>query len=235
MNYRANIWLNGRQIAASDKVAGAWRLFEFDVTSAARPGTSNTLAVEIFPPDPHDLAITFVDWNPLPPDKLMGLWRDVWVAATGPVAIRYPFVSTHLENGAALLTVRAEVTNASDAAVDGLLKAKVESEFSQPVHLAAHETKIVHFPPLKIDNPRLWWPLDVGEQSLYPLELSFETAGHISDSRKAQFGIREMTSEVDVKEPSRFPHQRQATSSSAAPATPSTCSSTPRPNARRLN
>ena len=32
INFRANVWLNGKQIAASDKLAGAWRLFEFDVT-----------------------------------------------------------------------------------------------------------------------------------------------------------------------------------------------------------
>jgi len=197
LNYRANVWLNGQQVATSDKAVGAWRLFEFDVTAAARPGEKNALAVEVFPPDPHDLAITFVDWNPLPPDKLMGLWRDVWIAATGPVVIRYPFVSTHLENGAATLTVRAELVNATDAPIDGVLKGKIESEFSQPVHLAAHETKIVHFQPLQIANPRLWWPLDVGKPEVYPLELTFETGGRVSDSRKSDFGIREMTSEVD--------------------------------------
>jgi len=29
INYRANIWLNGKQIAKSDDVAGAWRTYEF--------------------------------------------------------------------------------------------------------------------------------------------------------------------------------------------------------------
>src|SRR5712692_1946717 len=32
INYRANIWLNGKQIANSDNVAGAWRTYEFNVT-----------------------------------------------------------------------------------------------------------------------------------------------------------------------------------------------------------
>jgi exo-1,4-beta-D-glucosaminidase len=77
IDFRANVWLNGRQIASADKMAGAWRLFEFDVTAAARPGETNSLAIEVFPSLPHDLAITFVDWNPQPPDKNMGLWRDV--------------------------------------------------------------------------------------------------------------------------------------------------------------
>ena len=203
INFRANVWLNGKQIAASDKLAGAWRLFEFDVTAAAKPGDSNALAIEIFPPEPGDLAITFVDWNPLPPDKGMGLWRDVSIAATGPVAIRYPVVTTHLTGGLQLgaqLNVRAEVKNASAQPIEGVLKGRIEKmEFSQPVKLAAHETKVIHFAPLKVPSPRLWWPAQVGAQSLYPLDLAFETGGKTSDASHTEFGIREVTSELDAK------------------------------------
>ena len=62
INYRANVWMNGVQIASSENLAGTWRLFNLDVTSAAKPGQANSLAVEIFPPQPRDLAITLVDW-----------------------------------------------------------------------------------------------------------------------------------------------------------------------------
>ena len=48
------------------------------------------LAVQVFAPTDNDLAITFVDWNPAPPDKNMGLWRDVYLTTSGPVALRYP-------------------------------------------------------------------------------------------------------------------------------------------------
>ena len=196
INFRANVWLNGRQVAASDKLAGSWRLFEFDVTAAAKPGDTNALAVEIFPPEPGDLAITFVDWNPLPPDKGMGLWRDVWIAATGPAAIRYPSVTTHLAAGVADLTVRAEVTNATGAPIDGVLKGRIEKqEFSQPVQLAAHETKVVHVAQ-KVANPRLWWPVQAGPQNLYPLDLEFETGGKASDTSHIDFGIREVTGDL---------------------------------------
>jgi exo-1,4-beta-D-glucosaminidase len=206
INFRANVWLNGQQIASADKMAGAFRRFDFDVTAAARPDDTNYLAVEVFPPLPHDLAITFVDWNPQPPDKNMGLWRDVTVTATGPVALRFPSVATHLNlpSSDALLTVRAEVTNAEARAVDGVLKGKIESvEFSQPVHLAAHETRVVRFTPeqfaqLKFANPRLWWPVQAGPQNLYPLDLTFEVGGKVSDSQSIRFGIREVTSEVDA-------------------------------------
>lgn len=203
INFRMNVWLNGRQIASAEKAAGAWRLFEFDVTSAALPGERNTLAIEVFPPQPHDLAITFVDWNPLPPDKDMGIWRDVYVTATGPVAIRYPTVTSTLDlpqTDRARLVVRAELRNASGGEVTGTLRGRIEQrEFSQAVTLQPHETRVVHMAPVEIGNPRLWWPAALGPQNLYPLELRLETGGQVSDTSSIEFGIRQVTSEVDAK------------------------------------
>ncbi|MGA2572234.1 MAG: sugar-binding domain-containing protein [Terracidiphilus sp.] len=207
INYRANVWLNGRQIASADKMAGTWRLFEFDVTAAARPGELNALAVEVFPPQKSDLAITLVDWGPMPPDKEMGIWRDVHITATGPAVVRYPAVLTKLNlpsTDQAELTVRAEVKNLTDQPVEGVLKGKVEAiEFSQPVKLAAHETQMVRFTPekfaqLKVANPRLWWPAQLGPQNLYPLDLEFVVEGQVSDFSHIRFGIRQVTSEVDA-------------------------------------
>ena len=116
INYRANIWLNGKQIAKSDDVAGAWRTYEFNITEAALPGKPNVLAVQVFSPTDTDLAITFVDWNPAPPDKNMGLWRDVEITTSGPVALRYPTVVSKVDspgNDKAHLTVTALLKNGS--------------------------------------------------------------------------------------------------------------------------
>src|SRR5262245_53153614 len=64
INYRANRWVNGTRVADANEIAGAFRRYEFDVTSHLRPGEKNALAVEVFGPEPHDLAIMWVDWNP---------------------------------------------------------------------------------------------------------------------------------------------------------------------------
>jgi exo-1,4-beta-D-glucosaminidase len=208
INYRANVWMNGVQVASSEKLAGTWRLFQFDVTAAAKRGETNSLAVEIFPPQPHDLAITLVDWAPMPPDKEMGIWRDVDVTATGPIALRYPVVLTKLNlpsTDRALLTIRAELTNATDHPVDGVVKGHIENlAFEQPVHLGPKETQVVHitpekFPQLTIVNARLWWPAQVGKQDLYPLDLTVETQGQASDSAHIRFGVRQVTSNIDEK------------------------------------
>jgi exo-1,4-beta-D-glucosaminidase len=206
INYRANIWLNGKQIANSDDVAGAWRTWEFDITSAAKPGAVNALAVQVWAPKKDDLAITFVDWNPNPPDKNMGLWRSVYVTTTGPVALRYPAVMSEINspaNDLASLTVTAVLKNAASHAIKGKLRGKIENiAFDQDVELAAGESKDVAFEPgqypqLKMANPKLWWPAQMGAQNFYPLEMAFEADGKVSDKVTTHFAVRQVTGVVD--------------------------------------
>jgi exo-1,4-beta-D-glucosaminidase len=212
INYRANIFLNGKQIANSNEVAGTWRTYEFNVTSAVKPGT-NVLAVQVWAPTENSLAITFVDWNPAPPDKNMGLWREVYLTTSGPVALRHPAVLSKVDspaNNAAHLTVTTLVKNASDHPVRGTLKGRIENiEFAQPVDLAAEESRDVVFSPaqypqLNLSHPRLWWPAQMGTSNLYDLNLSFEINGELSDLSRTKFGIREITSEVAEQAPDRL-------------------------------
>ena len=206
INYRANIWLNGKQVANSDDVAGAWRTYEFNITKNAKPGAENVLAVQVFAPTEHDLAITFVDWNPAPPDKDMGLWREVYLTTSGPVALRYPTVVSKLNapaNDSAQLTVTAQVKNGTDLPVKGKLRGRIENiDFEQDVELGPNESKDVTFAPdkfsqLVVSNPRLWWPAQMGRPELYKLAMQFEVNGAVSDESTTQFGIREVTSDVN--------------------------------------
>ncbi len=207
INYRADIWLNGTRVAGSDDVAGAWRTYEFNVTNIARAGRTNVLAVQVFSPGVNDLAITFVDWNPQPPDKNMGLWRGVEVATTGPVALRFPAVMSKVDspvNDSAHLTVVSLLKNASDRTVTGTLMGKIENiDFAQEIELAPGENREVVFEPdsypqLNVPNPRLWWPAQMGVPNLYNLKLEYVVDGTVSDRAEIRFGIREITSELNA-------------------------------------
>src|SRR6266853_1278495 len=207
INYRANIFLNGKQIANSNDVAGAWRTYEFNVTGAVKLGVENVLAVQTLAPTESDLAITFVDWNPAPPDKNMGLWREVYLTTSGPVALRYAAVVSRLDLPAseqAHLTVTAELKNATAQIVKGTMKGKIENvAFEQEVELSPNQSKDVTFTPdqfqqLNFSNPRIWWPAQMGTPNLYPLTMEFEINGVVSDSSTSKFGIREVTSELNA-------------------------------------
>ncbi len=208
INYRANVWLNGVQVANSDKMAGMWRLFEFNVTQAVRAGETNALAVEIFPPTPGSLSITWVDWNPMPPDKDMGIWRDVYISASGPIALRDAQVVTKLDLpslDAAHLTLNATLRNSSNEVAQGTLTCRVGTiEVSQRVELGAGESKSVtfspdHFQALNVSHPRVWWPAQMGEPELYRIKMEVQSGGEVSDAQEFNFGVREITSELDDK------------------------------------
>jgi exo-1,4-beta-D-glucosaminidase len=209
INYRANVWVNGKKIADAKDVAGTYRIFEFDVTPAVNLNGANAVAMEIFAPEKNDLGITWVDWNPTPPDKDMGIWKEVTLTSNGPVALRNPFVKSKLdaEYKTAELTLSADLRNQAGNLVKGTLVAEVDGQtLKQDVVLAAGETKTVRFTPaqfpsLKLANPKLWWPYTIGTPNLYTAVLHFVGDGAASDSDRAEvtFGIREVTSELTDK------------------------------------
>jgi exo-1,4-beta-D-glucosaminidase len=203
VNYRFDAWLNGKKIADAANTAGSFRTHEIDVTGAAKAG-ANALAVLVSAPTPTELAITFVDWNPMPPDKVMGLYRPVTIAASGPVSLRHPQVVTKVispANDRAELTVKVIARNASERPVSGTLTGRAAGvAFRKDVALRPGEAREVvvtpaEAPGLALERPRLWWPAQYGEPALHDLELEIAVGGEVSDRASARFGIREITAE----------------------------------------
>jgi exo-1,4-beta-D-glucosaminidase len=210
INYRGEVWVNGHKVADGTTVAGAYRTYEFDVTDLLKPDGENVLAVETFAPTEKDLGINWVDWNPCPPDKDMGLWGVVDLVESGAVTLRAPMAVTHFRDAslaAAELTVYAELHNATANPVKGVVSGTAAgASFEQTVELKAHEDRTVvftpeQFPALRIHNPKLWWPRQMGEPDLERLTMKFNEQdktgqGHVSDEQSVEFGIREITSEL---------------------------------------
>ena len=125
INYRADVWLNGRPIADSAQVVGMFEMFTFLVTDHVRPGRRNVLAVRVHPLDvpglPADPQLKVFgpfgpnggptgdigknvtmqssvgwDWIPAVRDRNMGIWQDVFLSFTGPVDLRFPHIVTDL-------------------------------------------------------------------------------------------------------------------------------------------
>src|SRR6266511_3857299 len=191
---RADVWVNGVQVANSTQVAGVYTHHEFDLTSIVHSGV-NSVAIKVFPNDPNrDLTMGWIDWVQTPPDKNMGIVRDVRVRRAGAVAVRDAHVLTTLSTPAldsASLTVKADVRNDSDTAVTATVDGAVAgSPLSQTVSLAAHQTKTLTFPQVTLASPQGWspdlflrWnPTYVDDKLRYVLDLGLNTVrleGHI--------------------------------------------------------
>jgi exo-1,4-beta-D-glucosaminidase len=200
LNYKANIWLNGQQIGAADTIKGCFRMFDFDVTPYLFAG-ENTLAVEIYPPEWGDLTIGFVDWNPWPPDNNMGLWRPVHLLKTGKVALKNVFVKPSLNTETleeASLTISADLRNHADKMLTGQVEVQLEElNIRQDFSIDPHEIKTIFFSPadypgLKLTDPRIWWPNNLGDPNLYQARIIVTLNSAVSDERTVRFGIREL-------------------------------------------
>lgn len=210
INYSSNVWLNGQKIASADETRGAFRMFTLDVTPHLKSGR-NVLAVEVFPPQPGDFTIGFVDWNPTPPDRNMGLWREVKILLSGPVSLNDPFVQTKVEMGTpvrAHVSVTAQLVNHGKKEVTGFVDAAFEwAVISRPFTLKPLEKKMITISPAKykelvLENPRLWWPNNLGEPNLYELKISVRmgeklTDLDVSDRKDVTFGIREVSDYIN--------------------------------------
>lgn len=201
LNYKANIWLNGTKVAGDDLIQGSYGVWNFDITRFLKKGI-NLLAVEIIPPVfGEDVHMGFVDWNPTPPDRLMGIWRGVLLNHTGPVSMRHSNVVTKVDKEtlqSAEIVLSTALTNHTGQPRKAMLTASFDDiQIKKEFELQANETKEVFltssdFSELKMKNPRLWWPNNMGEQHLYDLTLSVLVDDNKSDEDSFRFGIREI-------------------------------------------
>ena len=201
----ADVWVNGHLVADRTTVAGAYPVYEFDVSAAVREGV-NTLALRVYPADPQRaLVIGWVDWNPMPPDNNMGPWRGVDIVQTGAVQLRFPQVTSALslpDLQRAALTVKVELRNLDSVPHDASLTGEAAGiSLQQSVHLDPGQTRTVAFTPttdsgLELNHPKVWWPVGMGEHPLYRLQLTAAVDGATSDRASATFGIRDVSSRL---------------------------------------
>ncbi|WP_205411328.1 glycoside hydrolase family 2 protein [Mucilaginibacter pineti] len=123
INYRAEVWLNGKRVADSSQMAGMFAEYSLAVSNEINVGGQNRLAIKIYPldypglPAKEQLAalgpfyenggptgdigknVTMLcssgwDWIPPVRDRNMGIWQPVFLRTTGAVTIAKPKLTT---------------------------------------------------------------------------------------------------------------------------------------------
>ncbi len=242
INYRAGVWLNGRQIADSSQMAGMFAEYRFDVTSQVKRRGTNYLAVKIYPLDYPGMPshpqlkalgpfyanggptgdigknVTMLcsagwDWMPAVRDREMGIWRPVYLSASGPVTVDHPHIITDLpdlpDTDKADVTLKVTLTNHSNKTRRGELQVRIIPHnfegnpvaFTISENIKAGKSREIELTPeeftqLNVSNPHLWWPNGQGVPNLYEMQLRYRTDSGVSDSKKVIFGIRTVSSKV---------------------------------------
>ena len=226
INYFADIFLNGKRINTNTH-QGMYLREKYLITPYLNKGKANKLAVWVAPPDPvgnpnggqggdgtigRNVTMQFTagwDWICPVRDRNTGIWDQVSVEITGTVDLRNPFVEMRVpgvrEPGVkqqpAYLKPSAELVNPSSTAVQGTLTVSVEEQTkSVKITLNPYEVKTATLPEFKIENPRLWWPNGMGDQSQYKVKFDFVVQSGVNlDTEEVTIGIRETGNYWDEK------------------------------------
>ncbi|KAK8113967.1 glycoside hydrolase family 2 protein [Apiospora kogelbergensis] len=211
---KADILLNGHTVTTKDFQVGSYAGHEYEITELLNQG-ANGLLIQVYPTDYYyDFALGFVDWNPYPPDNGTGVWRNVVIKQTGPVALDPLRVVTNFElpagTGAANVTLKATARNLENRTLTFAAQSTILAKSggapmvnTQSVTLGPYQSADVAM-TTNIIRPSIWWPNAWGGQPLYNGKLSISTTNDtasnrtISDSVEQEFGIRKVTSSVNA-------------------------------------
>jgi exo-1,4-beta-D-glucosaminidase len=119
INYRADVWVNGRQVGSREKIVGMFERFRFNVTDVVHRDAANAIAIRIHPldhpGDPLDEQLGGIagkygpnggdgeimrnvtqyctigwDWVAASRDRNVGIWQHVWLEGTDDAAVLDP-------------------------------------------------------------------------------------------------------------------------------------------------
>ncbi len=126
------------------------------------------------------------DWGP----KLntTGIWKDVTLKSWNDVVLEDVFIAQGMitETDADLFV---ELSISSDIRKEVTLSAKTET-FSFRQTLVLEKGTYDYTLPISIDNPKLWWPHNLGTPHLYEFNVEILDGKTILDERAIKHGIR---------------------------------------------
>lgn len=209
VDYSCEVWLNGQYLGRHE---GMFSSFEFDITEVVsyedwRDG-SNMLMVKLDPPPKNyrncgGKKVNFSGdyFSGLVP---FGIWRPVLVEARDKMNINDVRVDVSIPNEQlAMVDLGLEIQNQTEQAQDYQLAIKLTGkncqatpfEWQQKLNIPAGES--IQDVKLKIENPLLWWPWDMGTPNLHNLTVELWKDGVLVDDFQETIGLREITMELN--------------------------------------
>jgi hypothetical protein len=224
INWKAEVFLNGEKLG---RIEGAFMRGRFEVTDRLFKDQPNAIAVRVEKNEtpgsvkqktfattgknggalgldnPTYHASIGWDWIPTIRGRNTGIWKDVYLAVTGPATLENPRIATTLplpQTSTADVAIEVDVVNHHPKPLRGTLRARFgDVEVEQRVVLRGQSRQRVKLDPtthseLRLQDPKLWWPVGYGEPHLYDVELTLELPHHkTSDTKKLRVGVRQMT------------------------------------------
>ncbi|MDB4584135.1 hypothetical protein N9164_13350 [Draconibacterium sp.] len=212
INYRADLWVNGKKVVGKDVFAYAYKMHTFNVDDYVVEG-ENTMALKMWQFADGEYSVGFCDWNPLPRDRNLGIFREVFVEVNEGVKVTSPFIYSKVNKetlDAADLFFQAEIENKSTQPVKGVIRVDYEiGVLEKEITLPANEIYSCRISPdefsqLSVKDVKLWWPNGMGDPNLYNMKVEFIADGKLMSKVEKRYGIREISSYLNEDEHRTF-------------------------------
>ena len=182
----STVYLNGTQVCARPY---GYSSFECDVTTGAKAGVSNVVAVKVN--------------NQLPSSRWYsgsGIYRHVWLKTVNPMHVAYtgarvttPQASTTSATVNLAITVTNDGTAAQSATIASSIRDSAGTEVGKATSTATSvspgKTADVS-QTITVTNPKLWSP---SSPTLYSVVTTVSVEGAVVDTYKTSIGIRTFT------------------------------------------
>ena len=149
------------------------------------------------------------DWIPTIRGRNTGIIGAVYLTTSGAVTLEDLFITTSLplpDVSTADVSIELDLVNRRPEPVTGILRGRFgDAQFELRVNNVGSAESPTHIKldpstdsALRLQSPKLWWPVGYGDPHLYDVELTFELDnGQISDSKALKAGVRQMAYRVD--------------------------------------
>ena len=212
INYKSDVYIDGKLVEEKDKIIGTFVKYTLDITNFIDKNLkTHYVAFDIDRPHNHwrisnetDLAISFVDWNPEAPDSNMGIWQpvDVEIFDQIQLTVSSAFVKTEIAENRINLEIILHIKNWEEKSVEtsftvqigNFIRLKVKALSFEPLE----EKQIVldsdsyRDLSIKYDAEKLWWPYQMGKQTMHTLTIKFSNYEYTK-----QVGFKQIESEYD--------------------------------------
>lgn len=208
----ASVYLDGDLIGRTDNMFRQW---SFDIAERLKPGGRHSLAIRFDPPalasGPFDMPVwaAFTDrvsrskrtlmrkaqfgwgWDWGPDLPTVGVWKPARIEVRTRACIKDVSFTTHeVSTVSASASIGLEIETGSTA--NSALRARVE--LRDPEGAVVFDTERAADAsgpiPVVIDQPRLWWTADLGDQPLYSLTVELFDGDRLLGRSQRRVGLR---------------------------------------------
>lgn len=214
VDYFAKVWLNRTYLGEHE---GYFQPFEFDVTEVIEPGENEVLVRVDSPketpgeawPDRKRLIKGVLNhhdcrpgsWDPDQGQNMStgGIWNSVLIYQTNGIRVESVRIApVLLDDGAAVLTIKAVLENHSTGSTAVKVSLEIEPDNFRGEALTQAWEELL--PPgktriqrvVQVENPKLWWTWEHGEQNFYRAKLRLIRKEQVLAEKSERFGIREI-------------------------------------------